>query len=58
MADIINLRKARKQKTRKNRELQAASNREKFGRSKAEKAGTALEATRAEKALDAHKRDE
>jgi hypothetical protein len=58
MADVINLRSARKQKERSVREQQAANNREKFGRSKSEKTATTLEAARAEKALNAHKRDE
>jgi hypothetical protein len=57
MADIVNLRTARKRKARDAKDAQAAENRAKFGRTKAEKdlekAKTALEARR----IDAHKRD-
>jgi len=38
MAEVVNLRAARKQKTRKDAESNAASNRAKFGRTKTEKA--------------------
>jgi hypothetical protein len=37
MAEIINLRQARKQKTRGEKDKDAAANRAKFGRTKAEK---------------------
>jgi hypothetical protein len=57
MADIINLRRARKQKHRDDKEAMAGANRLKFGRSKAEKEQTQAETKRAVKALDAHKRD-
>lgn len=57
MADIVNLRTARKRKARDAKDAQAAENRIKFGRTKAEKdlekAKAALEAKR----IDAHKRD-
>ncbi len=36
-ADIVNLRNARKRRTRDQREIKAAENRAKFGQSKAEK---------------------
>ena len=38
MADIVNLRRARKDKTRRERESEAAANRRRFGRTKADKA--------------------
>jgi hypothetical protein len=57
MAEIINLRAARKRKGRAEKETLAAENRASFGRSKPErglaKAKKALEAKR----LDDHKRD-
>jgi hypothetical protein len=56
MPDIINLRRARKAKTRADREAKAAENRVRHGRTKAAKAeaagSAALEAAR----LDAHRR--
>jgi hypothetical protein len=58
MADIINLRTARKQKARTEKEAQAAENRVLFGRTKAEKLNQAAEKARAEKVIDAHKRDD
>jgi vacuolar-type H+-ATPase subunit C/Vma6 len=58
MADIINLRTARKQKARTEKEAQAAENRVLFGRTKAEKLKQAAEKARAEKVIDAHKRDD
>jgi hypothetical protein len=58
MAEIVNLRQARKRKARSDREAKAAENRIAFGRTKAERelsdAKTTLEARR----LDSHKRDE
>jgi hypothetical protein len=57
MADIINLRQARKQKARDDKKAIAEANRLKFGRSKAEKEHTKAETQRAGKAFDAHKRD-
>ena len=38
MAEIVNLRRARKDKARQQRESEAAANRRRFGRTKAEKA--------------------
>lgn len=58
MADIINLRSARKQKARADKEAQSAQNRILFGRTKAEKLKEAAEKARAEKHIDGHKRDE
>ena len=57
MSEIVNLRRARKQKSRAEAATEADAKRAKFGRSKAEKQGAAAEARRAEKHLDAHKRD-
>jgi hypothetical protein len=57
MADIINLRRARKDKTRADKQLVAAENRLKFGQPKSgRKLQTALR-QQSEKNLDAHKRD-
>lgn len=57
MAEIVNLRQARKAKARGGKEADAASNRAKFGRTKAEKQTEAAKAALAEKTLDGHKRD-
>jgi hypothetical protein len=57
MGDLVNLRRARKDKARREREKDAQSNRVVFGRTKPEretaKAQQALDASR----LDAHKLD-
>jgi hypothetical protein len=58
MAEIINLRTARKQKARTEKEAAAEANRLKFGRTKAEKLKEAGERARSEKHIDGHKRDE
>ena len=58
MAEIINLRNARKQKARAGKEAQAAENRIKFGRTKAEKSLEKAKAELEDKRIDAHKRDE
>jgi hypothetical protein len=54
MADVVNLRQARKQKARVEKDKDAAANRVKFGRTKAEKtkgaADTRLGATRLDQA--------
>ena len=57
MAEIVNLRQARKRKARAEKEKTAEANRLAFGRTKAEKLGTKLEKARAEKALEEHRRD-
>jgi hypothetical protein len=57
MAEIINLRQARKKKARAEKEARAAENRVSFGRSKAEKKLTQAERDKAESHLDSHKRD-
>ncbi|AVF05392.1 MULTISPECIES: DUF4169 family protein [Devosia] len=58
MAEIINLRTARKNKTRAEKVATAEQNRAKFGRTKAEKLKGAREKSRAEKHVDGHKREE
>ena len=58
MADIINLRSARKAKARAERDQAAAENRRRFGRTKAEKERDAAEAERAEKRIEGHRRDD
>ena len=58
MAEIINLRSVRKQKTRASKDDQAAQNRVLFGRTKGEKLQQAAEKALAEKKIDGHKRDE
>ena len=58
MAEIVNLRRARKDKARAAKEAKAAANRTRFGRPKAERelteAARAIETRR----LDAHRRDD
>ena len=58
MADIINLRNARKQKARADKDAQAQQNRILFGRTKAEKFKQAAEKALADKHIDGHKKDE
>jgi hypothetical protein len=58
MAEIINLKNARKQKARTAKEMQAAQNRALFGQTKAEKLRQASEKALAEKRIDGHKKDE
>lgn len=58
MAEIVNLRQARKAKARAGKEAEAAANRAKFGRSKAEKDLEAARRKLADKAVEAHKREE
>ena len=57
MADIINLRQARKQKARAERETVAQSNRAVFGRSKADRLKHNAETLLARRRFDAAKRD-
>ena len=58
MAEIVNLRQARKAKARTGKEAEAATNRAKFGRTKAEKQVEAAKKSIEDKRLDGHKRDE
>jgi hypothetical protein len=57
MADIVSLSKIRKTRARAAKEAIAAENRVKFGRTKAEKAGDEARKAKAEKGIDAHKRE-
>lgn len=52
MADVVNLRQARKQKARSEKEQKAAENRAQYGRPKHEKAVTRALKAQVEKALD------
>ncbi len=58
MAEIINLRQARKQKARAEKEARADQNRIAFGRTKAERNLTKAEQELAKSRLDSHKRDD
>jgi Domain of unknown function (DUF4169) len=53
LSEIVNLRRARKQKNRKREEAEAAQNRAAFGRSKVEKRVTESERALADARLDA-----
>ena len=58
MAEIINLRLARKARGRATAEAEAAANRVKFGQSQQEKQAARAETLRAEKTLDGAKRED
>jgi len=55
MAEIVNLRRARKARARSEKDKVAEQNRTRFGRSKAEKAASRAEEERAVRRLDALK---
>ncbi len=57
MAEIVNLRMARKAKKRTGKAQAAAANRARFGQSKAAKVVRKLKADRADRTLDGAKRD-
>jgi hypothetical protein len=57
MAEIINLRQARKARDKAAKEAKAAENRVAFGRSKAEKKGTEVQETLAERRHEGHRLD-
>ena len=57
MAEIINLRRARKDKARQQREGEADANRRRFGRTKAEKAADKDTQERARRDIDGKKID-
>jgi len=57
MAEIINLNRARKTKTRAEKRNIADQNAQKFGRTKGEKRRDDLIATKAKDHVDQHKRD-
>lgn len=58
MAEIVNLRQARKAKARAKAADDAAVNRAAFGRNKTEKKLTKAQKEAAERKLDGHKRDD
>jgi len=58
MADIVNLRMARKAKDRNAAEASAAANRAKFGQTRAEKQRTVQEKERATRLLEGARRKE
>ncbi|MBO9516747.1 MAG: DUF4169 family protein [Porphyrobacter sp.] len=55
MAEIVNLRTARKAKLRVKKEVEASANRLKFGKTKGEKAQTIADKVRAARQLDGAK---
>jgi uncharacterized protein DUF4169 len=57
MAEIINLRQARKRKARTDKEVRAAENRVAYGRTKEERSLTDARKDLDEKRLEAHRRD-
>lgn len=57
MAEIVNLRRARKDKARQQRESEADANRRRFGRTKAEKAGDKDAQERSQRDIDSKKID-
>jgi hypothetical protein len=58
MADIVNLRRARKNKARAEAETEAAAKRLQHGRTKTEKKLSKSVKEAAERKLDGHKRDD
>lgn len=54
-ADIVNLRRARKQRARQDAEAQAQQNRISFGRTKAERSLAEAERDKAARALEGHR---
>jgi len=58
MADIINLKQARKQRERDGRARRAAENRARHGRSKADRQVELFETARAARQMEQHRRDE
>jgi hypothetical protein len=57
MAEIINLRRARKARDRTAADVQAAANRQRFGRTKAEKLAEAHEQARTARIVDGARRE-
>ena len=57
MAEIVNLRRARKDKVRRERDNEADANRRRFGRTKAEKAADKDASARARRDIDGKKID-
>ncbi|MCC6735554.1 MAG: DUF4169 family protein [Bauldia sp.] len=57
-AEIVNLRRVRKEKARADGKREAEANRAAFGRSKAEKAATRATQAAADRKLDGHRRED
>jgi hypothetical protein len=57
MAEIINLRQARKRKAKADKEAKAAANRAAFGRAKDERSLEDARRDRERRHIDSHKRD-
>ena len=57
MGEVIGLGKARKARARADDKRRAEENRVRFGRTRAERDALTREAERADRALDAHRRD-
>lgn len=57
MADIVNLRRARKDKARRDQAAEADANRRRFGRTKAEKASDKDAKARADREIDGKRID-
>ena len=57
MAEVVNLRRARKDKARTAREEEAAARRRRFGRTKAEKTAEETERARKTRLLEGHRRE-
>lgn len=57
MAEVINLRLARKARARREAEVQAAANRALHGRTKAEKSAEKAERAKAERHVEGHRLD-
>jgi hypothetical protein len=58
MAEIINLRKARKKKARAVKEAEAVENRAKFGRPKEDRSQSEAAKDLLDRKLDAHRRED
>ena len=58
MAEIVNLRRAKKAKARADADAQAAGNRALFGRTKAEKQRMEIEREKARREIEGHRREE
>jgi hypothetical protein len=58
MANIVNLRRARKDRARAEKEARATQNRVKFGRTKEEKRLAQARELLAERRVEAHRRDD
>ncbi len=58
MGEIVNLRRARRQRARTAAEAEAQANRARHGRTRAEREAERLEQVRARRALDGARKDE